>query len=154
MHNPIWFGRRYPSVADLEEFAMTMRTLVVRDPIIPAAYIGQVPHPGYSVILIPQGLDNLDECWQLAHELGHLVLHPGGYISEWTYRKQEAQATRWAAQALIPEAAVRRHRNACQDAFIAALSAHFGDIPLRDCPQRRLAAEIAAVRLRVMEEVA
>ena len=154
MPNPSWFSHRYPTRVDLEEFALTLRTKVVHDRQVEAGCILQVAPPGVNIIFLPMGLGDLAECWQLAHELAHLVLHPEGYISPYTYTRQEAQARKWAAQALIPEAAVRRHKNASQDAFIAALSAHFGDIPLRDCAERRLAAEIAAIRLRDIGEVA
>lgn len=60
----------------------------------------------------------------------------------------------WKQRALIPEAAVRRHRNASLDAFMGALSRHYEDLPMHDCPQRRLAAKIASIRLRAVEEVA
>lgn len=112
-----------------------------------------VEAPGFSVICLPEPLSPLEEAWYLAHELGHLVQH-GGYTTDWAHDKQEAQASRWAACALIPEAAVRRHANASLDAFIAALSAHFEHLPLEDCPQRRLAAQIARIRLKAVEEVA
>ena len=151
MNNPGWFTRRYPNVADLEAHAWLLGALVERGA-CGAAGVVFVEPPGFTTICLPVGLGPLDETWQLAHELGHLMLHEG-YISEWTYQKQEAQASRWAARALIPEAAIRRHQNASVDAFIAALSAHYEDIPLCDCPQRRLAAEIAMIRLGAVEEV-
>jgi hypothetical protein len=108
--------------------------------------------PAFHVICLPEGLGHIEEMWQLAHELAHLVLHQG-YTSPWTCDRQESQAFRWAARALIPEAAVRRHGNASVDAFIAALSAHYEDLPMHDCPERRLAAQIAIIRLRAVEEV-
>jgi len=154
MNNPTWFSRRYPTLSDLESLANDLRTKVVWDALVPGAYIVQVAKPGWNVIVLPTGLGLLDETWQLAHELGHLMLHPGGYISEHTYQQQEARANAWAARALIPEAAIRRHRNASLDAFIAALSRHYQDLPYEDCQERRLAAEIAAYRLRGMEVVA
>ena len=104
-------------------------------------------------IILPQSVGQLRLVWLMAHELGHLVLH-GGYVSRWTHDRQEAAADRWAARALVPESAVRRHRNASVDAFIGALSSHYEDIPLYDCPERRLAAEIATIRLKAVEEVA
>ena len=57
----------------------------------------------------------------------------------------------WAACALIPEARIRAHRNACLDAFVGALSAHFEDLPLTNCASRRLAGRIAKIRLKNME---
>ena len=108
---------------------------------------------GVPVILIPKGSSGLERAWVLAHEIGHLVHHAGprgGLL----YDKDEGKADLWAARALIPEAAVRRHRNASLDAFIGALSKHYEDLPMRDCPQRRLAAKIASIRLRALEEVA
>jgi len=152
MRNPSWFSRRYPTLLDLEEHAWALGAVVMRGA-IPSAVIVFVPAPGFHVICLPMGLSQLEEVWQLAHELGHLVLHEG-YGGEWARGRQEAAAMRWAAQALIPESAVRRHKNASQDSFIGALSAHYEDIPLHDCPQRRLAAEIATIRLKAVEEVA
>ena len=70
--------------------------------------------------------------WSLSHELGHLVLH-FGYTSPWTRAKQETQANRWAACALIPKARILKHGNASRDAFIGALSDHDEDLPLVDC---------------------
>jgi hypothetical protein len=87
----------------------------------------------------------------MAHELGHLTLH-GGYTSRWTHDRQEHQAHRWAARALIPEAAVQRYHNASVDAFVGALSKHYQDIPLRDCPERELAGTIARMRLLLVED--
>lgn len=93
----------------------------------------------------------LEKAWALAHELGHLIRHCG-YINPWSRSRQENQAERWAACALIPASAIRHHRNACEDSFIAALSKHYEDLPLRDCPQRKLAATIARIRLGVLQE--
>ncbi len=149
---PPWYGRSYPSTQSLEDYAWELGAVVVRGPCISARII-YVDAPGTHVICLPQDLGPLEEAWQLAHELGHLVLHRG-YSSPWACGRQEAAAEKWAAAALIPSEAVRRHRNASIDAFIGALSAHYEDIPLRDCPQRRLAATIAAIRLRAVEEVA
>lgn len=105
-----------------------------------------------SVILI-QREHGLAAFWALAHELGHLVQHSGPR-GELLHSKDEAQADRWAARALIPRARVKHHGNASMDAFIGALSAHYEELPLEDCPARRLAARIAQIRLRVVEEVA
>ena len=152
MRQPSWFSRQYPSIRDMEAFAWDLRALVQRGPCGSAGLV-LVEEPGFNVICLPDGLSPLEEAWYLAHELGHLVQH-SGYTSEWAHDKQEAQASRWAALALIPEAAVRRHKNASLDAFIAALSAHYEHLPLEDCPQRRLAAHIARIRLKAVEEVA
>jgi hypothetical protein len=152
MRNPSWFSRRYPTLADFEALAWSLRTIIRRCD-VSAAGVVFVTQPGFTTICLPAGLGHLEEMWQLAHELGHLVLHEG-YISQWQHDRQEAAASKWAARALIPESAVRRHKNASLDAFIAALSAHYEDIPYEDCPQRRLAAEIAGIRLKAVEEVA
>ena len=152
MRTPAWFSLRYPCLFDLEAHAWSLGALVQRGACTDAGIVYVTP-PGFHVICLPEDLGPLDEVWQLAHELGHLVLHEG-YTSEWTYRRQEAQASRWAARALIPQAAIQRHCNASLDAFIGALSAHYEDIPLEDCPQRRMAAEIATIRLKAVEEVA
>lgn len=151
MRNPSWFSRRYPTIADLEAFAWDLRAVVMRGPCDTAGIV-LVESPGFSVICIPEGLGSLEEAWQIAHELGHLRLH-SGYTTDFAHDRQEAQASLWAAMALIPAAAIRRHQNASVDAFIAALSAHHEEIPLMDCPQRRLAAEIALIRLGAVEEV-
>ncbi len=150
---PSWFGRKYPSCEDLE------RELEARGCRITQASIGDEalfvvgeggdPH----VVILPVAVGPLRRAWLLAHELGHLVQH-SGYIGPWTHDRQEHQADTWAAKALIPESAVRRHQNASLDAFIAALSSHYEDLPHEDCQQRRLAATIASTRLRSMEEVA
>ena len=151
MRNPPWFSRRYPRLADLEAYAWELRAVVMWGP-CEAAGIVLLEPPGFSVICLPEGLGPLEESWQLAHELGHLRFH-AGYTTGYAHDRQEAQASRWAAQALIPAAAIRRHQNASVDAFIGAMSAHYEDIPFEDCPQRRLAAEIALIRLDAVEEV-
>ncbi len=66
------------------------------------------------------------------------------------YGKEENQAERWAACALIPESRIRAYGNASEDAMMAALSSHYEDLPLEDCPARRLAAKIARTRLHVL----
>ena len=104
---------------------------------------------GVPVILLPKGLGPLEECWELAHELGHLVQHVGPR-GKLLFDKDERAANLWGAQALIPQSAVMRYRNACEDAFIGALSKHFEDIPPRDCDTRRLAAKIARFRLQAL----
>lgn len=153
MPTPHWYARRYPTLYDLQTYAQNLGALVRFAPIGDLAlYIaGEGEEP--PVILLPEGQGPLLIHWLLAHELGHVALHAGPR-GELLYDKDERAADRWAACALIPEAAVRRHKNASLDAFIGALSAHFEDIPMRDCPQRRLAAHIAMIRLRAVREVA
>lgn len=150
--SPTWYGRKYPSTQILEDHAWELGAVVMRGPCISAGIV-YVEAPGTHVICLPESLSPLEEAWQLAHELGHLVLHQG-YSSPWACDRQEAAAEKWAARALIPESAVRRHKNASQDAFMGALSAHYENLPLHDCPQRRLAARIATIRLKAVEEVA
>jgi hypothetical protein len=104
-------------------------------------------------IILPLHDDGLLAFWVFAHELFHLAHHTGprGAL---LYGQAEARADRWAAQALIPRARIQAHGNASLDAFIAALSAHYEDLPLYDCPARRLAAHIAAIRLGALDDVA
>ena len=151
MRNPPWFSRRYPTLADLEAHAWDLRAVVMWGPCEVAGVVLVEP-PGFSTVCLPEGLGPLAEIWQLAHELGHLRLH-SGYTTPFAHDRQEAQASRWAARALIPASAIRRHQNASVDAFMAALSAHHEHLPLHDCPERRLAAEIALTRLGAVEEV-
>jgi hypothetical protein len=154
MRLPNWYGKKYPSIEDMESYAALHGAIVARGSIPGALYVpgGAVEPESPPMILLPiRG--PLEMAWLFAHELGHLVQH-AGRRGEYLRSKDEAAADRWAARALIPEAAVRRHRNASLDAFIAALSAHYEDLPLEDCPQRRLAARIANIRLKAVEEVA
>lgn len=146
---PTWYGKRYPTLADLQLYAQNLGAEVTLAPIgEEALYVppfGQVP----AVIILPRGLSPLRECWLLAHELGHLVQHSGprGAL---LWSKDERAADHWAACALIPMAAVRRHQNASEDAFVGALSRHFEDLPSQNSPSRRLAGYIARVRLAVL----
>ena len=103
------------------------------------------------MILLPQSAHGLRAYWSLAHELGHLVRHVGPR-GELLNSKDEVQADQWAACALIPLARIQAYQNASPDAMIAALSAHYEDIPLIDCESRRLAGRIARIRLRALEE--
>jgi hypothetical protein len=148
---PTWFSRRYPTYADLENLAWALGAVVEVGPCASAGIVFLEP-PDFTTICLPEGLGPLTTMWQLAHELGHLTQHRG-YTTAFAHDRQEAQASRWAARALIPGSAIRRHQNASVDAFIAALSAHYEEIPPVDCPQRRLAAEIAIIRLGAVEEV-
>jgi len=151
MTYPVWFGRRYPSLLDFEHYAESLGAGIGEANIPFGVFLPDVL--GVPVILIPRGSSGLERAWFLAHEIGHLVQHAGPR-GELLHGKDEGQADKWAARALIPESAVRRHRNASLDAFIAALSRHYEDLPMHDCPQRRLAAKIANIRLKAVEEVA
>lgn len=147
---PTWYGSRYPSFDDLVQIAEKMEARIGVADIggeaifFPADWAKNEP----PVILIPEGAGPLRRVWLLAHELGHLMQHEG-YTPSRT--KQEAQANRWAACALIPESRIDLYENACPDAFIAALSAHYEDLPPMDCPSRRLAARIANIRLEALQ---
>jgi Zn-dependent peptidase ImmA (M78 family) len=103
-------------------------------------------------IFVPISVGPLEKIWLLCHELGHLVLHDG-YAGPLQWNRQESMAERWAACTMIPEQRIRAHDNASLDALIAALSAHYEDIPLIDCPARYLAAKIARIRLAHFMEV-
>lgn len=151
MRHPSWFSKRYPTPDLLEAAIAELGAILQEVPGLPSAAI--VFGAGAPVVFLPAGLGPLERCWSLAHELAHLLMHHG-YISEWTHEQQEGRADRWAACAMIPETAVRRHRNASLDAFIGALSKHYEDLPMHDCLERRLAAKIASIRLRAVEEVA
>lgn len=145
---PNWFGRRYPKLQDLEQLAADLDAPIEVDG-FPVAVL--VPESkGGPLICLPAGRAPLEHVWNLAHELGHLVQHSGPLPR--SRSKQEAQADRWAACALIPQARIRAHKNASEDAFIAALSAHYQEIPLEDCPERRLAARIARIRLQALHD--
>jgi Zn-dependent peptidase ImmA (M78 family) len=144
-----WYGSRYPKWRDLERHAEALGAVVVENGAPKAAFIAD-PALGGPMILIPAGLSPLDRIWNLAHETGHLVQHTGPLPR--SKAKQEAQADRWAACALIPQARIRAHQNASEDAFIGALSAHYEEIPMEDCPARRLAAKIARVRLQALQD--
>lgn len=146
---PNWYGQRYPSIEMLEAYACDLGALVVRGE-TPVAFCFMPARDGERLFIgLPEGTSPLDGAWLLAHELGHLVQHTGPR-GELLYDKDELAADRWAACALIPQAAVMRYRNACEDAFIGALSRHYEDIPPRDCESRRLAARIARIRLQAL----
>lgn len=149
---PDWFGRRYPTLDDLVQAIEASGALVGWAAIGSGLYVaGEDGDP--PVVLAPTDVSHLTQCWMLAHELAHLRAH-AGHKTRWTYDRDEVAADRWAARALIPRGRVLAHGNASLDAFIGALSAHYGDIPLIDCPDRRLAARIAATRLKHLEESA
>lgn len=149
---PAWYGKTYPTFDRLEEFAELLgaATFATRAS-VPAYWPGDLDTaPG---IFIPERFGPLERTWALAHELGHLVQHSGPR-GELLWAKDEAAANRWAACALIPERRVQAYKNASQDAFVAALSRNFEDLPAWDCPARRLAGKIAAIRLKAIREVA
>ncbi len=149
--HPAWYGTSYPSWEDLESFAGSLGAGVVFGAVSKGVYFP--PYLDYgipAVIAIPKGLGPLASAWTLAHELGHLVQHAGPK-GELMWSKSEAQADRWAACALIPEARIQEHQNACVDAFVGALSAHYEELPLVNCAQRRLAGRIAKVRLKYIK---
>jgi len=145
---PTWHGFTYPTYEQIESFAWDLGAVVVNGPIKHAVICWSAED---IVICMPDSLSPLERIWELTHEVAHLVLHRG-YTSESARSRQEAQANRWAACALIPEERIRMHSNACEDAMIAALSAHYEDIPMVPCPQRELAHHIAVVRLNALKE--
>jgi hypothetical protein len=145
---PAWYSKRYPTEADLSAFAEAIGAWVTLAPLPAAAFIpGEGGGP--SVILIPNQHGPLATVWSLAHEIGHLCQH-SGQKGRLFWSKDEAQANRWAACALIPGARVRLYNNASIDAFIASLSANYEDIPPENCPARCLAHKIAQFRLQAM----
>lgn len=149
--SPDWFGRRYPSLDDLVAAVEARGAVVGWAAIESGLYVaGEDGDP--PVVLVPAAGSYLTQCWILAHELAHLRSH-AGHKTRWTHDRDEAAADRWAARALIPRARVLHHGNASIDAFIGALSAHYGDLPLINCADRRLAARIASIRMKWMEAV-
>ena len=150
IRHPGWFGLRYPSFDDLVEYATSLGCRGGRADIGDnGLFIAGGPEP--PVILLPLDKSPLRDMWILSHEIGHLVKHPCGPKGELTYSRDEWRANRWAACALIPESRIMLHQNACPDAFIGALSAHYEDLPLHNCPARKLAGMIAAYRIRSLE---
>ena len=151
MNNPAWYGVNYPTEIDLvtcaESVGARVGTHPLRKPAFINAMLGAPP-----MILLPDHFGPLEMAWALAHELGHLSLHegPGGVAVR---SKDEAQANRWAACALIPAARVAFYNNASIDAFIAALSAHYEDLPPHNCRERELAHRIALYRLDALRAV-
>lgn|GEM_PF-2746292 len=156
--NPHWYGKCYPTLERLMEFGESIGAYTSFDPKICAALcVTELwPAPGgscqrepVSLILIPVNYSPLATVWSLAHELGHLLQHsgPGGKLF---WPKDEAQAYRWAACALIPKARIQKYNNASIDSFIASLSANYEALPLHDCPARSLAYKIAKIRLETI----
>lgn len=143
-----WFGRRYPSLGDLESLADAMGVPVAWGPFPGAAYLA--PMDGGPALFMPSDRGPLETVWLLAHELGHLRAAHEGKDRIHPSRK-ECQASRWAACALIPEARILHHGNASEDAFMGALSAHFEMLPYEDCPARELACRIARTRMQALE---
>jgi hypothetical protein len=152
MINPTWFGHRYPKFSDLELLASALGVHVIYVDIPFGLYLPNVN--GVQIIELPERVGELEMIWSLAHELGHALQHSGPKGAR-SYGKEEAQANRWAAQALIPFDRIAAYGNACEDAMVAALSAHYEDLPYEDCPARELAGRIARIRLEsLIQEVA
>ena len=147
MNDPTWFGKRYVRFSALEELASTLGVEIVYADIPFGLYFHNVM--GIQIIELPISQGALEKIWSLAHELGHAIQHSGpkGPLS---YGKEEAQANRWAASALIPNERILSYLNACEDSMVAALSAHYEDLPMEDCPARRLAGRIAQIRLQTL----
>jgi hypothetical protein len=148
MFLPAWYGVHYPTENDLIMFAETLGAEVFLGCMCTPAYDpgedGETP-----IILVPNQHGPLDTIWSLAHEIGHLCQHCGPK-NESFHSKDEAQASRWAAGALIPQARIEHHGNASMDAFIAALSANYEPLPSHDSPARKLAYRIAKIRLGML----
>lgn len=143
---PDWYGRHYPKLLDLVTFGESLGAGI---------WIGRTPAAAYfpgepPMILVPNQHGPLDTVWTLAHELGHLC-HHAGPKGKLFWSKNETQANRWAACALIPEARILAHQNASLDAFVGALSAHYEDLPPENCPARKLAGRIARIRMKHLE---
>ena len=150
--HPDWYGLSYPTWEDMETYAWNLGAVVTFGPVAKGVFYPPVPALDIQAVIgIPQGSGPLAQIWSLAHELGHLVQHTGPK-GELFWSKNEAQANRWAARAVIPEERIQAHRNASLDAFVGALSAHFEDLPLIGCNPRRLAGKIARIRLKILEE--
>ena len=148
--HPAWYGHSYPTWEELEAYAWRLGATVEFGPVQKGAFFPSFPEYGVPAMIgIPQDSGPLAQFWTLAHELGHLVQHAGPK-GELFWGKNEAQANRWAACALIPETRVQTYRNASLDAFIGALSAHFEDLPPNNCSARRLAGRIARTRLKII----
>lgn len=147
---PSWYGQTYPTQDNLLDFAWDLGAAVTFGRVSKGAYFPANPDYGEdAVLVVPDHNEDLPKIWSLVHEVGHLVLHLG-YTSPWTRAKQETQAERWGACALIPQERIRAHKNASVDAFIGALSLHYQDVPPENCAVRRLAARIARIRLQAL----
>jgi len=155
MFAPDWYGERYPTELDLVSCAEAIGAWVALRPLPAAAYIQGLPGAP-PMLFVPSQRGPLATAWALAHELGHLCQHSGPPAPADGDRapslrlirsRDEHQANRWAACALIPEARIRHYMNAGIDSFMAALSANYEDLPPCDCPQRALAHKIAQHRL-------
>ena len=143
---PPWYGLHYPTWDDLSAVADHMAVPVKEKPAPRSAFLPKDSEG--PLIIVPAGLHPLGRIWALAHELGHARLHSGPIPL--AKGRQASQANRWASCALIPESRINVHRNASLDAMIAALSAHYEDIPYIDCPARSLAARIGRYRLQAL----
>ncbi|MCL1893949.1 MAG: ImmA/IrrE family metallo-endopeptidase [Holophagaceae bacterium] len=146
--NPEWYGQQYPTLDNLMDFGESLGAYTqFSKHIHTAVYIPETKT--FSLILIPNQHGALATIWALAHEIGHLCQH-GGPKGKLFWGKDEAQANRWAACALIPRTRIEYYNNASKDAFIASLSAHYEELPLHDCPARNLAHRIASIRLETL----
>ena len=124
--------------------------------VVVSAYL---PTSGYApaqcglppIIYIPNQHGPLKTIWELAHEIGHLCKH-SGFKNKLFWSKDEAQADRWAACALIPRARIDHHENASIDGFMAALSANYEPLPPHNCEVRDLAHQIAKIRIDALEQ--
>lgn len=147
---PEWFGRRYPTLQDLEDDALKLSVPVLYGRCVKPGMVWDLDGP--LCIAVPGYAGNLAKCWAVAHELGHLHLHHGR-ATEWLHDKREEEASAWAARALIPVDRVRRYKNASLDAFIAALWRNYEEFPVGNSGVRMLAAAIAHHRLKYLEKV-
>jgi len=138
---PVWYGKAYPSLDNLVEYVDTLGVCVQFDSKIDVAVYFNEKDP---IILIPTQFGLLDTIWKLAHETGHLCERITAAAWKRAWVRCENQANRWAACALLPEAEIQK---ASIDTFIAALSAHYEELPLHDCPARALAHRIATIRM-------
>ena len=140
-----WYGQTYPSETDLTNLAEDLGACVLFGRYRSAAFVYPVLDTP-PMLIVPTQHGPLATIWGLAHELGHLRRH-GGPGNVHQNRCNERQANHWAACALIPQARIDFHQNACMDTFLLALSTHYEPLPKRDCPARRFAARIAQYRL-------
>lgn len=141
-----WFGKRYPTLEDLEVVARQQGACVLYGACAAPAALWDALGP--HSIFIPDYRGKLAKCWGISHELGHIVLGHGPVPHSNPHH--ELDADKWAAQALIPEARIRAYRNATLSGFIKALLRHYA---AEDDAVRMLAARIAHARLAALEDL-